>query len=356
MKTRLTIEYIRQKFSSEGYTLLSTTYKNAHSKLFYRCSHGHVNFVTWGNFKQKSSCPDCAGLKRKTIDQICDLFKKEGYTLLSTEYVNYKSRLSYLCPEKHSGETDWDHFQQGHRCPNCAGVKSPTIEYVKSVFEREGYVLLSTRYENCDSKLEYICSEGHREQIGWSSFRCGNRCPSCAGNKGWTFKQVQEFFISQSYVLLSQKYRNIHSRLKFLCPNKHKGSIVWANFYHAGQRCKECHEYRGETRLYEILKIIYPNKKIRRWDNLGFLGRQQVDFSIRSLKIAFEYDGAQHSRPVTYGKLTEEQAQENFKIQQERDGRKNVLCLEKGYSLVRIAHNENLTLNNIIAKIEKVNK
>ena len=59
--------------------------------------------------------------------------------------------------------------------------KKKTIEEIKQAFEKEGYILLSTEYINAHNKLDYICPKGHRHSITWSKFNTGRRCPKCSG-------------------------------------------------------------------------------------------------------------------------------------------------------------------------------
>lgn len=43
----------------------------------------------------------------------------DGYELLSTTYVNAKSKLCFKCPEGHIFYMNRDNFMQGQRCPEC---------------------------------------------------------------------------------------------------------------------------------------------------------------------------------------------------------------------------------------------
>jgi len=47
-------------------------------------------------------------------------------------------------------------------------MRKLTYEFVKESFEKEGYKLLSEEYINCEQKLDYICSKGHGHSIGWN--------------------------------------------------------------------------------------------------------------------------------------------------------------------------------------------
>ena len=64
-------------------------------------------------------------------------FEKEGYILLSKEYKNSKQKLDVICPKGHEWSVSWCGFRQGYRCPECVGVKKKTIEYVRKHFEKD---------------------------------------------------------------------------------------------------------------------------------------------------------------------------------------------------------------------------
>jgi very-short-patch-repair endonuclease len=140
----------------------------------------------------------------------------------------------------------------------------------------------------------------------------------------------------------------VHSKLDYRCPKGHCRQITWSDFKQ-GYRCPICRERKKEKQLGEILENIFPGK-IRHLDNLGFLGRQSVDYSVCESRMAFEYDGRQHFEPVMFGS-DKEQAELNFILQQERDERKNRLCKENNYCLIRISYREKLSLKNIKRKI-----
>ena len=48
-------------------------------------------------------------------------------------------------------------------------MRKLTYEFVKEQFEKEGYTLLSEKYINCFTKLDYICPKGHKHSISWEN-------------------------------------------------------------------------------------------------------------------------------------------------------------------------------------------
>jgi len=98
---------------------------------------------------------------------------------LSTVYNNCSEKLEYICQKEHKHNISWDSFKQGHGCPYCAGQGKPTIEFIKKEFAKEGYILVTNYYINSDQQLNYICKKGHQHSMKWNNWRIGRRCPSC---------------------------------------------------------------------------------------------------------------------------------------------------------------------------------
>jgi hypothetical protein len=103
---------------------------------------------------------------------------------------------------------------------------------------------------------------------------------------------------------------------------------------------------KNEDKLGLIISEIFPDKFIKRHDRKILKGLE-LDFLIRDLRIAFEYDGEQHFDK----KLCEEIFKSDFKELQKRDRLKDKLCNKKRIKLIRIKFDEPLTLKHIKNKI-----
>jgi hypothetical protein len=180
MPKRLTIEFIRFKFDREGYNLLTKEYKNCDQKLKYICPNGHRHNISWSNFRCGHRCSYCAGQGKLTIEFIRSEFAKEGYILLTRGYKNNRQKLDYICPEGHKHFIRWYNWKNRQRCPYCDGQGKLTIEFIRSEFAEEGYYLLTTMYINSQQELDYICPKEHKHNITWNRWQQGQRCNICA--------------------------------------------------------------------------------------------------------------------------------------------------------------------------------
>ena len=176
---KLTIEFVREEFEKEGYTLLSTKYKSAHDKVEFICPNGHKHAIAWHYFQQGRRCVYCVKHIKPTIEEVKNLFEKEGYTLLSTKYKSAHEKLEVICPNGHKRFITRSSFRRGNRCAYCSKKIKPTIEEVRSLFEKEGYTLLSTEYKDAKTKLEFTCPNGHSDSMMRTNWDQGCRCCKC---------------------------------------------------------------------------------------------------------------------------------------------------------------------------------
>ena len=174
------LDYIRKAFDKEGYTLFSTYYGGAKYKLSFMCPNGHIHEVCWADWKQGKRCYYCFGNVKPSFSEVKKEFATQGYVLLSKEYVNSVSKLRYICPKGHKHQVSWIKWKKGDRCPYCSKNIKYTYKEVKDSFEKEGYTLLSNNYLNGKSKLDYICPLGHKHSIRRTDWDRGHRCPTCA--------------------------------------------------------------------------------------------------------------------------------------------------------------------------------
>jgi len=240
MPKKLTYEFVKDQFEKEGYELLSRVYVNNRTKLKYKCPKDHEHQISWSEwYSLGSRCPYCANRPPINIDFVKSEFAKEGYKLLTKNYANAHTKLDYICPKEHKHNITWNRWQQGQRCPYCDGQGKPTIEFIRNSFENEGYELLSEEYVNSRIKLEYRCPKGHDHFIVWGAWVRGQRCPVCAGQGKPTIEFIRSEFEKEGCKLLSKKYVNSYTKLDYICSNGHKHSIVWPSWRH-GNRCSIC--------------------------------------------------------------------------------------------------------------------
>lgn len=105
--------------------------------------------------------------KKISFDFIKSEFEKHGYIIKDEEYINAKEKIKYLCSaheEKGVQYLTWDEFSnKKRRCLYCSGTNRPTFEEIVFEFEKRNYILSEDQYNTAKTKMKYICIK-HKEQ------------------------------------------------------------------------------------------------------------------------------------------------------------------------------------------------
>jgi very-short-patch-repair endonuclease len=101
----------------------------------------------------------------------------------------------------------------------------------------------------------------------------------------------------------------------------------------------------AETALYYAVKEAMPNIQVIQHGREQWLGRQHLDVYLPELKVALEYQGEQHDRPVEFFG-----GEEAFRKNQQRDRRKLKKCEENGVQIIYVR--EGYDLDVIIEQIK----
>lgn len=291
---------VKAFIEERGYILVNQDYTNQLGPLHTICPKGHDYHTDFKKFRNGYKCPVCIGNKKKTIEEVRDFFNKEGYRLLSKEYGNSVTKLHTICPKGHHHHITYSDFKQGYRCSECAGKRKRTVEEVRFYLKKEGYELVSTKYVNCTTKIHTICPKGHPYSVIFSAFQVGNRCLECSGKRKRTIEEVRAIFEKENYRLVSTEYVNSEGLLDFICPRGHEHKICISSFLN-GHRCGMCcpgQTSKPELELFYILKEHFPGL-IKRSFPIEIPGKQhihrfQVDIFDTKTKCGVEYDGPYH--------------------------------------------------------------
>ena len=127
-----------------------------------------------------------------------------------------------------------------------------------------------------------------------------------------------------------------------------KGSNT-AVFHDKGHMTTNAIRYRQQELVGRYLKQLFPHDAISTEDSLGgALGRMRLDYFIPSRRLAVEYDGEQHERPVDFsGRKSSAQQREELRALQQHDALKDAFCQKQGITLVRFSHRDDITPDGI---------
>jgi len=170
-------------------------------------------------------------MRKYELSYIKEEFAKEGYTLLSYNYKNIFCKLEYICPNGHRHTLTFDQWLKGQRCRICSNNKLKlSFAEVKHRLEREGYTLVSTEYVNSGSLLETICPTGHKYIVSINNFTSGYRCGKCSHHVSRAETEVFNFV--NQYIPSIQSNRTIIKpyELDIIIPEK-KLAIEYCGLY-----------------------------------------------------------------------------------------------------------------------------
>jgi hypothetical protein len=306
-------------------------------------------------------------MRKHNIDEVRQEFDERDYTLLEDEYHNNSTPMKYIC-RKHADKgvlkITYGNFHAGKGCPYCGGERSwqnrnrHDIAYIREEFNKRGYTLLDDKYIRSNAKLRYRCNKHPEKELAitWNNFQRGKGCRYCAIEERAKKKRMDINIIKQEcekrgYDYINSYYIESVLYIEYIC-RQHTSygiqRISWSNLK-SGRGCKYCQDSKGEMMVYNILK----DNDIEFYTQWSFDGCEyhlplKFDFWLPSYKCAIEYDGEQHFKPVQFGGISFEEADERFHDTQIRDGIKNQYCKHHDIDLLRIPYWEKDNIAQIL--------
>lgn len=212
-------------------------------------------------------------MKKLTYEEVKEYIESFGYELLNEEYMNANTKLKIKCSNGHIFERTFSKFKQTQNCPYCTKTRKWTVEEIREYLNNIGYTLISNEYKNNQTKLDMMCSEGHKIKMTFGSIQQGKRCHICSRKtssekKKHTYDFVKEYIESFGYVLLSEKYIRQDKKLKMVCPKGHIFKMSFSKFKQ-GQRCPECCKNKKMTHEEFIEKFYKQNPNANSIEILG---------------------------------------------------------------------------------------
>jgi hypothetical protein len=101
MTKKLLIKDCHLLAQSRGGKFLSTEYFGTGENYEWQCAKGHVWHAKHYNISAGGWCPECAGLKKKSIEDCNKIAESKGGKCLSSQYINSRTNLIWECAESH---------------------------------------------------------------------------------------------------------------------------------------------------------------------------------------------------------------------------------------------------------------
>lgn len=157
----ITIEECKEYALSKNGECLSDKYKNNITKMTWKCEKGHEWKSIFSSVKNCGSwCPTCAGAKKLTIEECKEYALSKNGECLSDEYKNARTKMTWKCEEGHEWKSIFDHIKRGSWCPTCVNKSNKSESMCREIFES----LLIAKFRNTRPKfLEGLELDGYNE-------------------------------------------------------------------------------------------------------------------------------------------------------------------------------------------------
>ncbi len=348
-----------------GGKCLSRHYINSHSKLRWQCAEEHKWEAISANIQQGQWCPYCAGFHSYSIERMREIAEKRGGKCLSKKCVNSYSKLRWQCAEGHEWEATTAHIKNhGSWCPECghkrtADKRRGSIEEMQKLAKSRGGKCLSKEYVNKKAKLRWRCAEGHEWETSPDNIQSGCWCSQCyykrsADERRGSIEEMQKLAKSRGGKCLSEEYMNSGTKLRWRCAEGHKWEATASNVKDKGSWCPICSSSLGERICREYFEQIF-NKSFPavfpKWlrNKEGFL--LQLDGYCESLGLAFEHQGTQHYRQISFFHTNSN----SYKKRVRDDRLKRRICRNRGVVMIEIPQigSQNFPLDKVQSFIIK---
>jgi len=195
-KFKYTLEDMKNLAKMKEGKCISNKYKNINSKLKWRCKQNHIWSAKPSHIKEGHWCLKCfRNNKKYTLDDIYNFVKEKDGECLSKEYINAHIKLKLKCKEGHVWSARLYHIIEGHWCPECAGQKRKSIQEMQEIAKKKNGKCLSKKYYNNKQKLKWQCKEGHKWMARPHSIYINETwCPICS--EGISERICRKFFES----------------------------------------------------------------------------------------------------------------------------------------------------------------
>lgn len=246
------LQWLHNYAIERGGKCLSSEFINRKTRVKFECSQGHQwEVLPTIIMYEKTWCKKCAGLAPLTLDDIKQWAIKRGGECLSSEYLGREIKHRLRCSAGHEFEHTPRMIQRGLWCTKCNKNKETDASFklMKNWAEERGGKLISTKYVDTLTLLEWECKNGHRfsknrDQV--KQLTASNWCRQCISTDRNLKKEVKileemnHFAAQKGGKCLSETYQNNHTYLRFECSKGHQWETKAHNVIYSRSWCPEC--------------------------------------------------------------------------------------------------------------------
>jgi hypothetical protein len=372
LENRVNRQKVVDLVESNGYKLLTPGEFGVKTRFKLHCTiHQYEWESCYWNLKYTDNGGTCHLCSTNAVkhDQLeAFIISKNGVFVKRTGTTKKNPRSIVIRCNVHNKEfkTRWGDLQRGRWCRSCAiDSMITTHKQIKDIVESKGGVLLTPSCSTATMLFRVRCCVpdcGREWETSYARIQSGCWCPKCAGFDKYTVEEVKELVLERGGTLLDTEITNAHQKIAIRCGCSNLFSVEISNMVR-GSWCQVCSEgYKVQVELFNLVKDLLPNYDVL-YDQYPFnwlrdKQRLELDIWVPELRLAIEYDGEQHFRPIKFAKtMTDEQIQLAFETTQRHDQLKDTLIAQHPEDIkhfIRIKYDELITKEHLIERLKAV--
>ena len=357
-KTRVSLREAKEMIKDMNLTIAEETYECISKPCLGFTEDGYKVLLNANTFRKNQFPPIFSNTNPYTIDNIKRYIKinKLEVELISSEYVSSSSPLEFRCAKcGEKFETTFSKIKEGKiNCMKCRIENGEfirtDIEKIREMLDELDCDLVSTEYIGETSPIEFVCRK-HRElgiqTTNKKNIRRGQACHECGRINSLHSREVPDEEIKKlteekGFIFVGTTYEYGKKSILYKC-KKHldKGVFVKShlNMKTLKGGCPYCTTYYNEDKMIQLLEEWdYHVETQKCFEDCRDVSYLRFDAFLTDFNTAVEYDGEQHYKPVAWGNMSKEEAEQELLNVQRRDKIKDDYCKEKGIKLIRIPY------------------
>lgn len=262
MNKKITIEYCKKLAAKNNGYFLNNKYINSRTKYLWKCEKNHIWEARYDQIKSGHWCGICA--KTKITTKNChELAKSRDGYFISNQFINSKIKYIWQCKEGHRWQTKYHKILIGQWCPFCVGARS-SIDKCRKLAASKGGKIISTSYINSRTKYIWECKNGHQWKTTYKSILEGHWCAECNKLSITDYHNLAKK--NNGRFIDNKQPQNNRDKCLWECHVGHCWYARYDNIQ-SGKWCPECAQNKfvslGETEWLDYLEI--PNKNRNRF-------------------------------------------------------------------------------------------
>lgn len=302
-----TVENIRIWMNKNNipFNMISNEYYGSRGKLSFECrKHGSFT-LSWEALQKGCRCERCTterinADKKFDIEEVKENILSMGYTPLFDDYINCDEKLLILDKNEYKCLMSYYNLKRG-QVPQPFKINNPFLYEninTKLSSENKDYRLITKEITNSNkSKLVFQYEDGCKGVLSLRAFVYGCTPEKYYKTNPYTIDNIKIFIknINPSVNILSKKYIDNDSPLKFECENHGLFECAWVEFKQLVSCCRWCGiESRSGSNAYNYTGIDRDIVNVLRNFICGWKKDSMIQCSYKCVITKNRFDRVHH--------------------------------------------------------------